>query len=417
MANKQQKKFDLHQLLNERSKAAAAQPHQEPNPAEGMEQLTLDVYDLIPSKENFYNTENVEDLKRSISLVGVLQPLLVKKDGDKYRIKAGHRRRLACMALADEGQEQFRYVPCVIRQEAAEQPGGNVNAILDRLTLIFANGFREKTDWEKMEESLQTEALVLELRKEVSLEGRTRSILAKFTGTTEAQLGRYKAIKNNLCPQLMAEFKADTIGVSTVYELSGLSAEYQERAVEILRENGGLTINDAKALKRQEEAARQIPGQMAWTAQEVTPPPATPAEAENEPAEEPEAVQKAEGIEWAMKYDLPGQQEGQEAAQEAAQEEEGAGEGTDPQEAPQGQQEGQEAPETPRVVYVEREAEKPHSCAFCHPDYHREISTAEGGYLLNYEPESKTIQLLDKATGGVETFTFPRCPFCGRTLK
>lgn len=87
MASKQQKKFDLHQLLNERSKAAAAQPHQEPNPAEGMEQLTLDVYDLIPSKENFYNTENVEDLKRSISLVGVLQPLLVKKDGDKYRIK------------------------------------------------------------------------------------------------------------------------------------------------------------------------------------------------------------------------------------------------------------------------------------------------------------------------------------------
>ena len=71
----------------------------------------------------------------------------------------------------------------------------------------------------------------------------------------------------------MAEFKADTIGVSTVYELSGLSAEYQERAVEILRENGGLTINDAKALKRQEEAAQQIPGQMAWTAQEVTPPP------------------------------------------------------------------------------------------------------------------------------------------------
>ena len=66
---------------------------------------------------------------------------------------------------------------------------------------------------------------------------------------------------------------------------------------------------------------------------------------------------------------------------------------------------------------MEREAEKPHGCAFCHPDYHREISTAEGGYLLNYEPESKTIQLLDKATGGVETFTFPRCPFCGRTLK
>lgn len=193
-------KFDLHQLLNERSKAAAVERTQEPHPAESMEQLTLDVYDLIPSKENFYSVEYINDLKQSISLVGVLQPLLVKRDGDKYRIKAGHRRRLACMALADEGQEKFRFVPCVIRQEAEEEKTGNVNTILDRLTLIFANGFREKTDWEKMEEALQTEALVLELRKEISLEGRTRSILAEFTGIKEAQLGRYKAIKNNLCP-------------------------------------------------------------------------------------------------------------------------------------------------------------------------------------------------------------------------
>ena len=41
--------------------------------AENMEQLTLDVYDLIPSKENFYSTENIDDLKQSISLVGILQ--------------------------------------------------------------------------------------------------------------------------------------------------------------------------------------------------------------------------------------------------------------------------------------------------------------------------------------------------------
>ena len=117
MAKKTAKKtgFDLHQLLNDRSRAEAKNGEEKKQDggqqAENMEQLTLDVYDLIPSKENFYSTENVEDLKRSISLVGILQPLLVKRDGDKYRIKAGHRRRLACMALADEGQEKFRFVP------------------------------------------------------------------------------------------------------------------------------------------------------------------------------------------------------------------------------------------------------------------------------------------------------------------
>lgn len=393
-------KFDLHQLLNERSKAAAVERTQEPHPAESMEQLTLDVYDLIPSKENFYSVEYINDLKQSISLVGVLQPLLVKRDGDKYRIKAGHRRRLACMALADEGQEKFRFVPCVIRQEAEEEKTGNVNTILDRLTLIFANGFREKTDWEKMEEALQTEALVLELRKEISLEGRTRSILAEFTGIKEAQLGRYKAIKNNLCPQLMAEFKANNINISTVYELSGLSSEYQQRACEMYMENGILSISDAKTLKKQEEAAQQIPGQMEWPEREM--PARQQEETEEEEYQEEEETEQEEVEETA--------QEAQERPQERekeVREDDNTQEAENRQETPQ---------EQPQVVYVERQTEKQHGCAFCHPQHHREVSTAEGGFLLAYEPEGHTVQVINKETGIVESIVFHCCPMCGRKL-
>ena len=407
--------FDLHQLLSERSRAEAKHGQEKQDggqQAENMEQLTLDVYDLIPSKENFYSTENVDDLKRSISLVGILQPLLVKRDGDKYRIKAGHRRRLACMALADEGQEEFRRVPCVIRQETEEEKQGNINAILDRLTLIFANGFREKTDWEKMEEVLQTEALVVELRKEVSLEGRTRAILAEFTGIKEAQLGRYKAIKNNLCPRLMEEFKADKIGISVIYELSGLSAEYQERACELYQENRGLTISDAKALKRQEEDAQQIPGQMEFGKLEEKP------EGQQAWQEAQEAVQEAaqEGQEEEEAEEETTQEaeEAQEAVQEGqeGQEEEEAGENTQEPEKPQEKpQESQE-----KVVYVERQQEKVHGCAFCHPHHHREISTAEGNVLLAYDPESHMVQIISKETGDVESIVFHCCPMCGRKL-
>ena len=419
MAKKTAKKtgFDLHQLLNERSRAEAKNGQEKKQDggqqAENMEQLTLDVYDLIPSKENFYSTENVEDLKRSISLVGILQPLLVKRDGDKYRIKAGHRRRLACMALADEGQEKFRFVPCVIRQETEEEKQGNINAILDRLTLIFANGFREKTDWEKMEEVLQTEALVVELRKEVSLEGRTRAILAEFTGIKEAQLGRYKAIKNNLCPRLMEEFKADNIGISVIYELSGLSAEYQERACELYQENNGLTISDAKALKRQEEDAQQIPGQMEFGKPEGKP------EGQQAWQEAQEAVQEAaqEGQEEEEAEEETTQEaeEAQEAVQEGqeAPEKEEAGENT--QEPEKTQEKPQES--QGKVVYVERQQEKVHGCAFCHPHHHREISTAEGNVLLAYDPESHMIQIISKVTGDVESIVFHCCPMCGRKLE
>ena len=407
--------FDLHQLLSERSRAEAKHGQEKQDggqQAENMEQLTLDVYDLIPSKENFYSTENVDDLKRSISLVGILQPLLVKRDGDKYRIKAGHRRRLACMALVDEGQEKFRFVPCVIRQETEEEKQGNINAILDRLTLIFANGFREKTDWEKMEEVLQTEALVVELRKEVSLEGRTRAILAEFTGIKEAQLGRYKAIKNNLCPRLMEEFKADKIGISVIYELSGLSAEYQERACELYQENRGLTISDAKALKRQEEDAQQIPGQMEFGKLEEKP------EGQQAWQEAQEAVQEAaqEGQEEEEAEEETTQEaeEAQEAVQEGQEGQEGEEAGENTQEPEKPQEKPQESQE--KVVYVERQQEKVHGCAFCHPHHHREISTAEGNVLLAYDPESHMIQIISKVTGDVESIVFHCCPMCGRKL-
>ena len=382
-------KFDLHQLLNERSKAAAVEREKEPRTADGMEQLTLDVYDLIPSQENFYSTQYINDLKQSIAIVGLLQPLLVERDGDKFRVVAGHRRRLACMALVEDGLEQFRRVPCVTR--AVEEEGA-VKTILDRLALIFANGFREKSDWEKMEETLRTEALIAELRKEVEVEGRTRWITAEFTGITEAQIGRYKSIKNNLCPELMQAFKAKRLGVSTAYELSGLSLDYQHRAADTLEEVGVLSINDAKALKQAEEARKPLEGQMELDAA---------AEGAAQTAQEAaqDAPEAAGGTDTATAAEGP--KEAPETAQGGPQEE-------------QTDKPPQKEPEKP--AYVEREP-RGRGCAWCNPDYHREQATAEGRFLLAYEPEEKLAMILDKETGAVEHMIFHCCPFCGRKLK
>ena len=382
-------KFDLHQLLNERSKAAAVEREREPRTADGMEQLTLDVYDLIPSQENFYSTQYINDLKQSIAIVGLLQPLLVERDGDKFRVVAGHRRRLACMALVEDGLAQFRRVPCVTR--AAEEEG-TVKTILDRLALIFANGFREKSDWEKMEETLRTEALIAELRKEVEVEGRTRWITAEFTGITEAQIGRYKSIKNNLCPELMQAFKAKRLGVSTAYELSGLSPDYQARAADTLEEMGVLSINDAKALKQEEEARKPLEGQMELDAAE-----------EGAAQTAKEAAQDAP--EAAGDTDTATAAEGTQDTPETAQ---------DGQQEKQQDKPPQKEPEKP--VYVEREP-RGRGCAWCNPDYHREQATAEGHFLLAYEPEEKLAMILDKETGAVEHMIFHCCPFCGRKLK
>lgn len=77
-------KFDLKGLLNDRSV---------PDRQQDQKIVYRNPKDLIPSEENFYNTEKLERLKQSIKLLGILQPLLIEnRDGKDYVI-AGHCRR------------------------------------------------------------------------------------------------------------------------------------------------------------------------------------------------------------------------------------------------------------------------------------------------------------------------------------
>ena len=256
-------KFNLTGLLNQRSmelaqeQAGAAEETKEAGRQEGRQEagknevVMVDVEDLVPSKDNFYHVDG--DLKRSIELVGVLQPLLVNKpENGKYKVIAGHRRRLAAMELVQEGKESFRFLPCVYKKED----------VMDRLAIIMANRFREKTDWEKMTEAVEAEELAKELKKEYSIEGRTREILSEITGVAEAQLGRYKAIYNNLLPELMEEFKNSNIVVSVAVELSGMEEDMQRKAADILQSGGTISLPDAKEMKQQAEQEKGIPRQM-----------------------------------------------------------------------------------------------------------------------------------------------------------
>ena len=248
-------KFNLTELLNQRSmeQAGAAEGTKEAGQqgAGKNEIVMVDVEELVPSKDNFYHVD--ADLKRSIELVGVLQPLLVNKpENGKYKVIAGHRRRLAVMELVNEGKESFRFLPCVYKKED----------VMDRLAIIMANRFREKTDWEKMTEAVEAEVLAKELKKEYGIEGRTRELLSEITGVAEAQLGRYKSIHNNLLPELMEEFKNSNIVVSVAVELSGMEEYMQRKAADILESGGTISLPDVKEMKKRAAEAKGIPGQM-----------------------------------------------------------------------------------------------------------------------------------------------------------
>ncbi len=259
MADKK-KGFDLNSLLNTKSKGAAVQaagPAQEEENAFSV--VMLDVEDLMPSKDNFYSTENIDELATAIELSGCIeQNLVVKPEAHgKYEVIAGHRRRLAALKLVEEGKEEYRKVPCRIKKESDE--------IRDRLSLIFTNATaRQLTDWEKVKQAEELKEVLTQYKKALQEEnkdkpkeereriGRVREIVAQILNTSTTQIGRMEAISNNLSQDFKEELEKGNIGISTAHELSRLDEEGQKKAYEQCEEKGELHIKDVKPEEKEE---------------------------------------------------------------------------------------------------------------------------------------------------------------------
>lgn len=251
-------KFNLNQILNDASKRAAPGGGGQTAPASRPATIErLSVFDLVPSEDNFYSMNDIEELKSKIELAGkVLQNfIVVPLGGGKYKVISGHRRRAACISLVEEGKPEFEFVPCTIE---ADEEDAEVQAIREEIMLIAANSQREKTAWDKIEEARRTRALLEKIKRQEKLPGDMRKLVAQTLNTSPAQIGRFDAITRNLCPAFMEELKADRINISTAYELSGLSAEDQAAAFEQYRETGEISIRDARERKQEQPPAAEV---------------------------------------------------------------------------------------------------------------------------------------------------------------
>lgn len=223
------------------------------------EEIYRDPYELVPSNNNFYSPQVINELAESILQFGQLQPAVIdNRDGKDYVI-AGHTRRLAMIKLIEEGHEEFRKMKCqyLPRKEIEDKFGEDADLAIE-LIEMQTNLYREKTDWEKMQEVIRTEEIV----KEMKASGRIRDNVQKILRVSGGQQGRYHAIHTSLCGQLMSEFKENRIRGTVAYELSKLSPEFQKLACELFQKDGTLSLEDAKKLLAQENAEKSIPGQM-----------------------------------------------------------------------------------------------------------------------------------------------------------
>lgn len=96
---------------------AAPAPAEPPaRPQSGVLQVAIE--DVLPDKkqprQNF-DDERIEELAASIKAKGVIQPILVRRDGEKFRIIAGERRWRAA------GRAGLKTVPALVREVSERQ--------------------------------------------------------------------------------------------------------------------------------------------------------------------------------------------------------------------------------------------------------------------------------------------------------
>lgn len=213
----------------------------------------ISIYKMYRNELNFYRVDDIEELAEKICLDGLRQNLEVAYDPceqGEYRIIAGERRWEALKYLAAQGHRNFETATCKICAPQDTQE--------EQIEIITANSYRDKTDYELVEEERRLKKALEELKRQGKKykgrdlgKGPLREVIAQIMRRSETKIAQIEAVWKNLLPELQEELKKGTITFSAAYALSGMSREEQEKACE----TGKLTHKEVKG--RKEELKRQ----------------------------------------------------------------------------------------------------------------------------------------------------------------
>ena len=238
----------------------------------GREQISyLPHGQIYEDAANGYSMDDIEELARSIEIVGLQQPLRVRPiEGlaDGYRIISGHRRFAAVTQLIEQGSQRFADgVPCIIDSAAASDA-------LRELQLILGNADNRKlTAADELQQTERISDCLRRLEDEgYQFPGRHRDWVSKLSGLSRSKIGRLDAIKKNLIPALFDRFNEGLLGVTTAYRIS---QEEQGIQIALFRQCGGIHSYGLLNSLNEQELENEIAKCKAPPQKE--PPQATPA--------------------------------------------------------------------------------------------------------------------------------------------
>ena len=252
------KKFDLAALMGETVSKSNTGEMQ-------VEQIPL--AEIEENENNSYAQNDIDELAESIKVIGLQQPLVVRRKPEGgYLLLAGHRRRNA-LALLDR-----KTAPCIVL-DADLDP--SLQVLILHWTNTMARGGGGLTAEYTGQAAKEIEAALkdLQARGVVELPGKLRQYVAEVLKTSESQIARAKAIDNGLTKAWQGDFKCHRINDSTAYELSQLDPELQRKLHGAYQ--GKMCSLDAKKIKAHKKAAEYPFTQLTCPAESLSPHPCT----------------------------------------------------------------------------------------------------------------------------------------------
>ncbi len=204
----------------------------------------IDINEITPSKENFYEISDIDLLADDIEREGLKHNLVVVKDSDGYRIKSGHRRFAAIKLLIEQKRRSNTKIPCYI--------DGSKTEAESQFDLIMLNATQRKySDADVLHEYEEIERTFKALEAEGKpLKGRIRDNIAAVLKVSPAQVGKIENIKHNAIPEVEQAVKSGAMSISTANEVAKLSEEKQQK---IVKDNPKVTHKDVKEAQKQEK--------------------------------------------------------------------------------------------------------------------------------------------------------------------
>ena len=178
--------------------------------------------------------ESMAQLVSSIEMNGVLNPVILrKKEGERYEIIAGHRRKYACRKL------DIKLIPAIVRELSRDE------AVIEMVDSNFqrehilpsekAKAYKMKMDAMKRQ-GKRTDLTSTPVAGKLK-ERETATIIGEAAGESGDQVRRYVRL-NELTPELLEFVDEGKIGMRPAVELSYLQEEEMRDLVDYIDTEG-----------------------------------------------------------------------------------------------------------------------------------------------------------------------------------